>query len=46
MLWGSVTQLERKVRDLGGSVVNRLSEPDCSPHPLDIVAIYALYQTR
>ena len=20
-------------------------EPDCSPHPLDIMAIYALYQT-
>ena len=22
------------------------SEPDCSPHPLDILAIFALYQTR
>ena len=22
-----------------------LREPDCSPHPLDIMAIYALYQT-
>lgn len=21
------------------------SEPDCSPHPLDIIAIYAIYQT-
>ena len=26
------------------SVMNLLSEPDCSPHPLDIMAIYALYQ--
>ena len=23
----------------------KLSEPDCSPHPLDIIAIYAIYQT-
>ena len=22
------------------------SEPDCSPHPFDIMAIYALYQTE
>lgn len=21
-------------------------EPDCSPHPFDILAIYALYQTQ
>ena len=28
------------------SVMNALSEPDCWPHPLDIMAIYALYQTR
>ena len=21
------------------------SEPDCAPHPLDLLAIYALYQT-
>lgn len=21
------------------------NKPDCSPHPLDIMAIYALYQT-
>ena len=28
-----------------GNRVNRpLSEPDCSPHPFDIIAIYALYQ--
>ena len=30
------------------SVMNydgRKDEPDCSPHPLDIMAIYALYQT-
>ena len=32
--------------DLPGSVMNALSEPDCSPHPFDIMAIYALYQTR
>ena len=23
-----------------------LDEPDCSPHPLDIMAIYALHQSR
>ena len=23
-----------------------LGKPDCSPHPLDIMAIYALYQSR
>lgn len=23
-----------------------LDDPDCSPHPLDILAIFALYQTR
>ncbi len=23
----------------------KVSEPDCSPHPMDIMAIYALYQT-
>ena len=33
-----------------GSVMNYdgstgVNEPDCSPHPLDIMAIYALYQT-
>ena len=33
-----------------GSVLNydvttNVNEPDCSPHPLDIMAIYALYQT-
>ena len=22
-----------------------LNEPDCSPHPFDVMAIYALYQT-
>ena len=22
------------------------TEPDCAPHPLDVMAIYALYQTR
>ena len=21
------------------------TEPDCSPHPFDVLAIYALYQT-
>ncbi len=21
-------------------------EPDCSPHPFDVMAIYALYQSR
>ena len=26
--------------------MNQLAEPDCSPHPLDIMAIYALYQTE
>ena len=29
-----------------GSVMNGESEPDCSPHPLDIMAIYALYQVE
>ena len=28
------------------SVVNRRKEPDCAPHPLDIMALYALYQRR
>ena len=28
------------------SVVNYTEEPDCSPYPLDIMALYALYQTR
>ena len=33
-----------------GSVMNydgrtKVNEPDCSPHPLDVMAIYALYQT-
>ena len=31
---------------VAGSAMNQLSEPDCSPHPFDIMAIYALYQTR
>ena len=22
------------------------NEPDCSPHPLDVMAVFALYQTR
>ncbi len=22
-----------------------LNEPDCSPHPFDVMAVYALYQT-
>ena len=26
------------------SVMNYIDEPDCSPHPFDIMAIYALYQ--
>ena len=25
---------------------SEFAEPDCSPHPFDIMAIYALYQTR
>lgn len=25
--------------------VNDLSEPDCSPHPFDVMAVFALYQT-
>ena len=24
---------------------SEFSEPDCSPHPFDLMAIYALYQT-
>ena len=28
------------------SVVNNRLEPDCAPHPADIMALYALYQTR
>ena len=28
------------------SVANRLYEPDCAPHPGDIMALNALYQTR
>ena len=28
------------------SVVNYTSEPDCAPHPADIMALYALYQRR
>ncbi|MDE2869765.1 MAG: hypothetical protein OXR64_09450 [Chloroflexota bacterium] len=28
------------------SVVNGASEADCAPHPADIMALYALYQTR
>lgn len=29
--------------DHSKSVAN-LTEPDCSPHPIDIVAVFALYQ--
>ncbi len=28
------------------SVVNKKAESDCAPHPLDIMALYALYQRR
>ena len=30
----------------GGVMRSNLHEPDCAPHPLDIMALYALYQTR
>ena len=32
--------------EVAGSTLNYLSEPDCSPHPLDIMAIYSMHQTR
>ena len=32
--------------EVAGAIMNQLSEPDCSPHPLDIMAIHALYQTK
>lgn len=37
----SVLNYDRKT---GGKP--EFAEPDCSPHPLDILAIYALYQTK
>ena len=30
---------------IGDGSSHRVSEPDCSPHPLDIMAIFALYQS-
>ena len=30
----------------GGVMRSNLHEPDCALHPLDIMALYALYQTR
>ena len=32
--------------DLPGSIIDHPtpSEPDCSPHPLDITALYAIYE--
>ena len=35
---GSVMNYDHKVADVA-------KEPDCSPHPLDIMALWALYQT-
>ena len=32
-------------QDVFGSGDNVKREPDCSPHPIDIMAVYALYQT-
>ena len=32
--------------DRQASVMNQAYEPDCAPHPADIMALYALYQTR
>ena len=32
-------------QDVFGSGDNAKREPDCSPHPIDIMAVYALYQT-
>ena len=31
---------------IGGATTNYISEADCSPHPFDIMAMYALYQTE
>ena len=34
------------VNQFTDSIMNYIrNEPDCSPHPFDILAIYALYQT-
>ena len=30
----------------GSDMRFNVPEPDCAPHPLDIMALYALYQTR
>ena len=32
--------------DQQASVMNDAYEADCAPHPADIMALYALYQTR
>ena len=29
-----------------GGARTEICEPDCSPHPMDFMAIYALYQSR
>ncbi len=43
---GSVMNYERKNLKKAGAGSRILSqESDCSPHPFDIMAIYALYQT-
>ena len=40
-VWGPYVSAHPGISD---SVMNYEDEPDCSPHPFDILAIYALYQ--
>ncbi|MDE2902395.1 MAG: hypothetical protein OXP73_05135 [Chloroflexota bacterium] len=35
---------EREHSSVADSVMNYQQEPDCAPHPLDVMAVYALYQ--
>ena len=34
-----------RINEISGVRERYRREPDCSPHPFDILAIYALYQT-
>ena len=52
LIWDEDAQTKRAHPSIPDAVMNYdslisevLDEPDCSPHPFDIMAIYALYQT-
>ena len=40
----SVLNYDKYVHDYFPEVSDIFTEPDCSPHPFDLLAIYALYQ--